>query len=107
MGVTVFISLSVDWQINDYVAGYHDGVLLFGKVLRERYLSQRNPRKALDVPLSDNPFGNASFYGDLRNSFDKIEVSFAFASKCVCVFTQVWEDIMYLMNMATEMLTSP
>lgn len=67
----------MDWQINDYVAGYHDGVLLFGKVLRQRILSQKNPRKALDVPLSDNPFGNASFYGapsDWRNSFDKIEV---------------------------------
>uniref|UniRef100_A0A674NBN7 Guanylyl cyclase C n=1 Tax=Takifugu rubripes TaxID=31033 RepID=A0A674NBN7_TAKRU len=52
-----------DVLINDYVAGYHDGVLLFGKVLRERLLSQKNPRKALDVPLSDNPFGNASFHG--------------------------------------------
>ncbi|CAF90437.1 unnamed protein product, partial [Tetraodon nigroviridis] len=49
--------------INDYVAGYHDGALLFGKVLRERILSQRNPKRTLDVPLSDNPFGNASFYG--------------------------------------------
>lgn len=100
----------MDWQINDYVAGYHDGVLLFGKVLRERILSQKNPRKALDVPLSDNPFGNASFYGapsDWKDSFNKMEVSLAFASECVCVFMQVWEDIMYLMNMATEMLTSP
>ncbi|KAL3054203.1 hypothetical protein OYC64_006514 [Pagothenia borchgrevinki] len=48
--------------INDYVAGYHDGALLFGKVLRETMLGQRDDR-IYDVPLSDNPFGNTSFYG--------------------------------------------
>nr|XP_020443480.1 heat-stable enterotoxin receptor-like [Monopterus albus] len=48
--------------INDYVAGYHDGTLLFGKLLRERMLSQRDKR-SLQVPLSDNPFGNANFEG--------------------------------------------
>ena len=51
-----------DGQINDYVAGYHDGALLFGKVLRETMLGQRDDR-IYDVPLSDNPFGNTSFYG--------------------------------------------
>ncbi|XP_035852486.1 heat-stable enterotoxin receptor isoform X1 [Sander lucioperca] len=49
--------------INDYVAGYHDGALLLGKVLREKMLSQRNNTGSRNVPLSDNPFGNASFYG--------------------------------------------
>ncbi|XP_061701994.1 guanylyl cyclase C [Syngnathoides biaculeatus] len=52
--------------LNDYVAGYHDGALLFGKVLRERMLSQRNDssnRGHHDIPLSDNPFGNVSFSG--------------------------------------------
>ncbi|KAL7378858.1 hypothetical protein ABVT39_019865 [Epinephelus coioides] len=49
--------------INDYVAGYHDGALLFGKVLRETILNQRRNRGSSDVPLSDNPFGNASFEG--------------------------------------------
>ncbi|XP_061557320.1 guanylyl cyclase C [Phycodurus eques] len=52
--------------INDYVAGYHDGALLFGKVLRERMLSQQSNygnRGAHEVPLSDNPFGNVSFNG--------------------------------------------
>uniref|UniRef100_A0A672ZG82 Guanylate cyclase n=1 Tax=Sphaeramia orbicularis TaxID=375764 RepID=A0A672ZG82_9TELE len=49
-------------QINDYVAGYHDGALLFGKVLRERMLSQRN-KGSVDIPLSDNPFANVSFDG--------------------------------------------
>uniref|UniRef100_A0A672ZGN8 Guanylate cyclase n=1 Tax=Sphaeramia orbicularis TaxID=375764 RepID=A0A672ZGN8_9TELE len=48
--------------INDYVAGYHDGALLFGKVLRERMLSQRN-KGSVDIPLSDNPFANVSFDG--------------------------------------------
>uniref|UniRef100_A0A8D3C2F3 Guanylate cyclase n=1 Tax=Scophthalmus maximus TaxID=52904 RepID=A0A8D3C2F3_SCOMX len=49
--------------INDYVAGYHDGTLLFGKVLRERMLSHQRHRASNDVPLSDNPFGNTSFNG--------------------------------------------
>ncbi|TKS91639.1 Heat-stable enterotoxin receptor [Collichthys lucidus] len=49
--------------INDYVAGYHDGVLLFGKVLRERMLSKQRNKGSYDVPLSDNPFGNTSFDG--------------------------------------------
>uniref|UniRef100_A0A665WBU2 Guanylate cyclase n=1 Tax=Echeneis naucrates TaxID=173247 RepID=A0A665WBU2_ECHNA len=49
--------------INDYVAGYHDGTLLFGKVLRERMLSKQQGKRSTDVPLSDNPFGNTSFYG--------------------------------------------
>ncbi|KAM9345724.1 guanylyl cyclase C [Symphorus nematophorus] len=49
--------------INDYVAGYHDGALLFGKVLREQMLGLRRNRGSNDVPLSDNPFGNVSFYG--------------------------------------------
>ncbi|KAG7218362.1 hypothetical protein INR49_020436 [Caranx melampygus] len=49
--------------INDYVAGYHDGTLLFGKVLRERMLSRQRNRGTTDVPLSDNPFGNTSFEG--------------------------------------------
>ncbi|XP_034749148.1 heat-stable enterotoxin receptor [Etheostoma cragini] len=49
--------------INDYVAGYHDGALLLGKVLREKILSQQNNKGSCNVPLSDHPFGNASFYG--------------------------------------------
>uniref|UniRef100_A0A667WHK9 Guanylate cyclase n=1 Tax=Myripristis murdjan TaxID=586833 RepID=A0A667WHK9_9TELE len=45
--------------INDYVAGYHDGALLFGHVLRQRML---NPNATSTAP-EDNPFGNASFDG--------------------------------------------
>ncbi|XP_061894002.1 guanylyl cyclase C isoform X1 [Entelurus aequoreus] len=59
-------ALQFNDTINDYVAGYHDSALLFGKVLRERELSQRNKsnyRDSHDVPLSDNPFGNVSFLG--------------------------------------------
>ncbi|XP_047426766.1 guanylyl cyclase C [Mugil cephalus] len=52
-------SHSYNDTINDYVAGYHDGALLFGKVLRERMLSQRKKT----VRLRDNPFGNVSFDG--------------------------------------------
>lgn len=47
----------------DYVAGYYDGTVLFGQVLRERILSQRPHRASVDVPLSDSPFINVSFYG--------------------------------------------
>lgn len=51
--------------INDYVAGYHDGALLFGKVLREKILGRRkrNSRASMNVPLSDNPFSNITFDG--------------------------------------------
>uniref|UniRef100_A0A7N8X6L2 Guanylate cyclase n=1 Tax=Mastacembelus armatus TaxID=205130 RepID=A0A7N8X6L2_9TELE len=49
-------------QISDYVAGYHDGTLLFGKVLRERMLSKRNQRSYGNA-LSSNPFGNTTFEG--------------------------------------------
>ncbi|XP_056143733.1 guanylyl cyclase C [Lampris incognitus] len=48
--------------INDYVAGYHDGALLFGKVLRERMLSEQRGRTTSTV-TNDNPFGNVSFTG--------------------------------------------
>ncbi|XP_070837421.1 guanylyl cyclase C [Chaetodon trifascialis] len=56
-------SSSYNDTINDYVAGYHDGALLFGKVLRERMLSQQRNKRSFEVPLSDNPFGNVSFNG--------------------------------------------
>ncbi|KAL6103318.1 gucy2c [Pungitius sinensis] len=48
--------------INDYVAGYHDGALLFGKVLREKMLSKQQ-NSTYDLPLDDNPFVNVSFDG--------------------------------------------
>lgn len=47
--------------INDYVAGYHDGALLFGKVLREKMLSQLSNEES--SPSNDNPFGNIYFEG--------------------------------------------
>lgn len=50
------------WQINDYVAGYHDGTLLFGKVLRERMLSNQKNNGTYNGS-NDNPFGDISFYG--------------------------------------------
>ncbi|XP_074553006.1 guanylyl cyclase C [Halichoeres trimaculatus] len=51
--------------IDDYLAGYHDGTLLFGKMLREVQLSKKeNGRSYRDVPLSDkNWFGNTPFDG--------------------------------------------
>ncbi|KAM4634886.1 guanylyl cyclase C [Polymixia lowei] len=49
--------------INDYVAGYHDGALLFGHVLRQRMLSQQRGQDSTAPPLDGTPFGNVSFQG--------------------------------------------
>ncbi|XP_014262822.2 guanylyl cyclase C [Maylandia zebra] len=54
---------SFNETINDYVAGYHDGTLLFGKALRERMLSMQKYNGTDNGSLGDNPFGNISFYG--------------------------------------------
>uniref|UniRef100_A0A3B3VU01 Guanylate cyclase n=1 Tax=Poecilia latipinna TaxID=48699 RepID=A0A3B3VU01_9TELE len=48
-------------QINDYMAGYHDGALLFGQVLRDRLMSKRLGRKSEDV--NHNPFANVTIEG--------------------------------------------
>ncbi|XP_034395068.1 heat-stable enterotoxin receptor [Cyclopterus lumpus] len=80
-------NLTYNDTINDYVAGYHDGALLFGKVLREKMLSQRD-NQSYDVPLDDNPFVNVSFdgmgghyvldeYGDRDVNFSMIYTSTA------------------------------
>ena len=61
--VFIFSVFQSNGQINDYVAGYHDGALLFGKVLRERMLSQQRNNRSADVPLSHHPFGKVSFNG--------------------------------------------
>uniref|UniRef100_A0AAQ6A901 Guanylyl cyclase C n=1 Tax=Amphiprion ocellaris TaxID=80972 RepID=A0AAQ6A901_AMPOC len=61
--IKVFFVFQSNLQINDYVAGYYDGTLLFGKVLRERMLNKRQNMRSNDVPLSYNPFGNTSFDG--------------------------------------------
>ncbi len=53
-------------QINDYVAGYHDGALLLGKVLRERMLEQRSGIKSEYNSVSDNPFGGITFDGGYK-----------------------------------------
>ncbi|CAB1341883.1 unnamed protein product [Coregonus sp. 'balchen'] len=53
-------------ELNDYVAGYHDSVLLFGHVLRQRLTSELRGR-ATQPPATDlpdvNPFRNVSFQG--------------------------------------------
>ncbi|XP_035766700.1 heat-stable enterotoxin receptor-like [Neolamprologus brichardi] len=54
---------SFNETVNDYVAGYHDGTLLFGKALRERMLSVQKYNGTDNGSLGDNPFGNISFYG--------------------------------------------
>ncbi|KAM6905373.1 guanylyl cyclase C [Xenentodon cancila] len=57
--------LSSNNTINDYVAGYYDSVLLFGKALREwmlRNATQQNMESS-DELTRDNPFGNISFSG--------------------------------------------
>lgn len=54
-------NLTYNDTVNDYVAGYHDGTLLFGKVLREKMLSQRDGHR--NVPQTEHPFGNMTFDG--------------------------------------------
>uniref|UniRef100_A0A6Q2WRS5 Guanylate cyclase n=1 Tax=Esox lucius TaxID=8010 RepID=A0A6Q2WRS5_ESOLU len=57
---TVSVLSSYDFRLlfNDYVAGYYDGVLLFGHMLRQRLLS--NQQKASELS-DENPFRNISF----------------------------------------------
>ncbi|XP_062335053.1 guanylyl cyclase C isoform X2 [Osmerus eperlanus] len=54
-------------EINDYVTGYHDGVLLFGHVVRERMLAKMAKKEAglfgRPIPKPQNPFRNLSFEG--------------------------------------------
>ncbi|XP_026201444.1 heat-stable enterotoxin receptor [Anabas testudineus] len=54
---------SYNGTINDYVAGYHDWALHFGKMLRETLLNRRHNKESSGVPPTINPFGNSSFYG--------------------------------------------
>lgn len=62
--LTSFFVFECNGQINDYVAGYHDGALLFGKVLREKMLSEQQGRNSDDLPPNYNPFGNMTFEGE-------------------------------------------
>ncbi|CAN9505803.1 unnamed protein product [Ophioblennius macclurei] len=48
---------------NDYVAGYHDGVLLFGKVLRERMLNRQRYNLFRNETPAKHPFANVTFDG--------------------------------------------
>ncbi|XP_033827635.1 guanylyl cyclase C [Periophthalmus magnuspinnatus] len=52
-------NLTYNNTVNDYVAGYHDGTLMFGKMLRDRMLG----RQPGNLPLGEHPFANVSFYG--------------------------------------------
>ncbi|KAK2833777.1 hypothetical protein Q5P01_017666 [Channa striata] len=54
---------SFNGTMNDYVAGYHDWTLFFGKALRERMLSRRRNKESSEMRMSLNPFGNISFHG--------------------------------------------
>ncbi|XP_062387076.1 guanylyl cyclase C [Sardina pilchardus] len=57
----------VDWtsnqsMINDYVAGYHDGVLLFGEVIRQQLIQKKAGGSSV-TPHFTNPFRNIEFDG--------------------------------------------
>lgn len=54
-------NLTYSDTINDYIAGYHDGTLLFAKVLREKMRNQRDG--VMNTSESEHPFGNISFEG--------------------------------------------
>uniref|UniRef100_A0A665WBN6 Guanylate cyclase n=1 Tax=Echeneis naucrates TaxID=173247 RepID=A0A665WBN6_ECHNA len=81
--------------INDYVAGYHDGTLLFGKVLRERMLSKQQGKRSTDVPLSMGGHYVLDEYGDRDANFSMIyrstltgKVRPPHVCVCVCVCVQ-------------------
>ncbi|MCJ8749499.1 hypothetical protein PDJAM_G00177000 [Pangasius djambal] len=65
-------------MLNDYVAGYYDGVVLFSKVMREMLLASEGlglGNNTINIS-SDNPFRNLSFEGlggryDLDESGDR------------------------------------
>ncbi|MCI4395305.1 hypothetical protein PGIGA_G00178820 [Pangasianodon gigas] len=72
-----------DWpynstMLNDYIAGYYDGVVLFSKVMREMLLASEGlglGNSTINIS-SDNPFRNLSFEGlggryDLDESGDR------------------------------------
>ncbi|XP_030649199.1 heat-stable enterotoxin receptor [Chanos chanos] len=57
-------NLQPNYTINDYVAAYHDGVLLFGQVMRQRLLAAQNQSICcLPEDPTANPFRNISFQG--------------------------------------------
>ncbi|KAI1884555.1 hypothetical protein AGOR_G00227590 [Albula goreensis] len=54
-------------KINDYVAGYHDGVKLFGHVLRQEILNKSG--KAAAENKFRNPFRSVSFNGKMGGQY--------------------------------------
>ncbi|XP_060759987.1 guanylyl cyclase C [Neoarius graeffei] len=49
--------------LNDYVAGYYDGVVLFSEVMREMLSTNHGPDSGNAITSSENPFRNRSFVG--------------------------------------------
>uniref|UniRef100_A0A8B9KNL4 Guanylate cyclase n=1 Tax=Astyanax mexicanus TaxID=7994 RepID=A0A8B9KNL4_ASTMX len=60
LSVSLFLSLSLLQILNDYVAGYHDAVLLFSHVMRQ--MLGAGGAAPLNV-TGENPFRNISFEG--------------------------------------------
>ncbi|XP_062846944.1 guanylyl cyclase C [Trichomycterus rosablanca] len=62
-------SMSIDWPynsttLNDYVAGYYDSVLLFGKIMREKLQAAQDMDSGdTHNTSSENPFRNNIFQG--------------------------------------------
>uniref|UniRef100_A0A4W4HRX5 Guanylate cyclase n=1 Tax=Electrophorus electricus TaxID=8005 RepID=A0A4W4HRX5_ELEEL len=82
--------------LNDYVAGYHDGVKLFGSVMRDRFLMSQKQGSETNI-TGDNPFRNISFdgmggnynldeYGDRDVNFSLIYTSNTYQYKTLFVF---------------------
>lgn len=60
--MSVFLPLSVSLQMNDYVAAYHDSVLLIGEVMRE--ILKKTPSEIQQMEFVNvNYFRNISFNG--------------------------------------------
>lgn len=59
VGVILYMTCAVQ-ALNDYVVGYHDAVLLFGRVMRDNLLAIENQTSS---GIIQNPFRSTRFQG--------------------------------------------
>ncbi|KAG9343086.1 hypothetical protein JZ751_015305 [Albula glossodonta] len=78
-------------KINDYVAGYHDGVKLFGHVLRQEILNKSG--KAVAENKFRNPFRSVSFNGTLS----------VFTLTLAILYIQLWLSVLFEFDTSTNL----
>ncbi len=71
--------------MNDYMATYHDSVLLISKVMRQ--IIEKPPSELQEMEfVSTNYFRNSAFRGKEGKNESKIIIFYFHASKSLCVF---------------------